>query len=153
MPLGDNLRRLRRERGWTQAQLSERAGVKVNQISKLEQDDADPHLSTLYKLMKALECSPDALLMDPAQVGPDALLKQALERAATLPTPQKLAILEVVEKYCIACKVEQEYSDPGKVGYSRFVEMAEYLDPALFKDMAAKETEREEARKQEQPAD
>jgi len=76
-------------------------------------------LSTLYKLMKALECSPDALL------------KQVLERAASLPMANKLAILEVVEKYCIACKVEQEYSDPEKAGWTRFLEMAEITDPAL----------------------
>jgi transcriptional regulator with XRE-family HTH domain len=135
MPLGDNIRHLRRERGWTQAQLSERAGVKVNQISKLEQNDADPHLSTLYKLMKALECSPDTLLMDEDKVGPDALLKNALERAASLPMPNKLAILEVVEKYCIACRVQQEYSDPEKVGWSRFCEMSEILDPELAEQL------------------
>ena len=153
MSFGDNLRRLRRERGWTQAQLSELAGVKVNQISKLEQDDADPHLSTLYKLMKALQSSPDALLMDAAQVGPDALLKQALERAATLPTPQKLAILEVVEKYCIACKVEQEYSDPSKVGFSRFMEMAEHFDPDMVRHWTAQNEQRKAGREQKPTTD
>jgi transcriptional regulator with XRE-family HTH domain len=55
-------RRMRRHKGWTQGDLAERAGIKINHVSKLEQDETDPKLSTLYKLMHAFSCSPDSLL-------------------------------------------------------------------------------------------
>ena len=120
----------------TQSQLSERAGIKVNQISKLEQDASDPHLSTLHKLMSAFGCSPDSLLMDPEHLSTDALLKLTLERAVQLPEANKRAIIEVVDKYCIACKVEQEFRDPREVGFSTWLDVQEVLDPELAEKVA-----------------
>jgi transcriptional regulator with XRE-family HTH domain len=118
MPLGDKIRHLRRERGWTQAQLSERAGVKVNQISKLEQDDADPHLSTVYKLMKALECSPNQLLAEQQPIPAEKVdLHVVLDRLTDLPAEQTYPLIEVLERFCLGCEVanaarpERRYRD------------------------------------------
>ena len=110
MSLGKNIRRLRREKSWTQSQLAEHSGIKVNQISKLEQDASDPHLSTLYKLMKAFSCSPDSLLMDLEQMNTDTILKQSLERAATLQEEDKEAIIKVLDGYCIACGLREQFA-------------------------------------------
>jgi transcriptional regulator with XRE-family HTH domain len=106
MSLGTNIRRLRKGKGWTQGQLSERSGIKVPHISLLEQDDVDPKLATLYKLINASGCSPDSLLMDPARVNADAVLKQILERATPPPEVYKRIIIDVADKYCIACSTE-----------------------------------------------
>jgi len=48
------LKHLRRERGWNQADLAERAHVSAGYIARLETCRHDPKLSTLVKLAKAL---------------------------------------------------------------------------------------------------
>lgn len=114
MSLGKNIRRMRRDKGWTQGQLAERAGLKLNHVSKLEQDGTDPKLSTLYKLMQAFSCSPDSLLMDLNRVSTDAILKQTLERATALPDADKRAIIQVVDGYCMAVGLRQQFNAENK---------------------------------------
>src|SRR5579885_2341720 len=53
-PFGFNLARLRRERGMTQAQLAERAGLHLHGLTKLEQGDRQPSWETVQTLAKAL---------------------------------------------------------------------------------------------------
>jgi transcriptional regulator with XRE-family HTH domain len=48
------IRRLRKLRGWTQAQLAERCGLAQQHVAKLESEDADPQVSTLRKIASAL---------------------------------------------------------------------------------------------------
>lgn len=114
MSLGDNLRRLRREKGLTQYQLGEKTGMKVGHISKLEADGADPKLSSLYKLMEGLGCSADALLLDTDRLKTDDLLRIALERAMALPEANKVHLIDVVDHYCIACGIEQMLNPENK---------------------------------------
>jgi transcriptional regulator with XRE-family HTH domain len=105
MSLGENIRRLRLDKGWTQGQLSERSGVKVPHISSLEQDDGDPKLSTLYKLMQAFGCTPNALLRDPEEIREaDALLSFSYERARQLRDEDKDALIYAIERYCMGCE-------------------------------------------------
>jgi transcriptional regulator with XRE-family HTH domain len=114
MSLGTNLRRLRGDKGLTQWALAQKTGIKVGHISKLESDASDPKLSTIYKLMEAFQCSADSLLMDKSKVGIDSILKATLERAMTLPEQNKRIIIDVVDKYCIACGLEQTFAGPKK---------------------------------------
>ncbi|MBK9467513.1 MAG: helix-turn-helix domain-containing protein [Gammaproteobacteria bacterium] len=63
-------------------------------ISKLERDDdTDPKLSTIYKLMNALGCSADDLLTDGERVGPSGRLQGAFKRAEELPEERQEIIL------------------------------------------------------------
>jgi transcriptional regulator with XRE-family HTH domain len=110
---------MRRDKGWTQGELAERAGIKINHVSKLEPDDTDPKLSTLYKLMQAFSCSPDSLLMDLNRVSTDAILKQTLERATALPEDEKRAIINVADGYCMAVGLRQQFA-PGNTNRSPF---------------------------------
>lgn len=57
MHLANRLKRLRAERGLTQAVLAKRAGVTLSYIGRLEIGRHDPQLSTLYRLAKALNVS------------------------------------------------------------------------------------------------
>jgi transcriptional regulator with XRE-family HTH domain len=50
-----HLKRLRAERGWSQAALSKRTGLTKEYIARLELGQHDPSLSTLVKLAKALK--------------------------------------------------------------------------------------------------
>jgi len=99
MSLGNNLRRIRKEKGLSQTQLSEMAGIRVAHISKLENDDGDPKLSTLYKLMGALQCSADGLLMDKDNVGLSSVLKVMMERIDSFPEEDKKTVIRMIHYY------------------------------------------------------
>ncbi|MGH8902244.1 MAG: helix-turn-helix domain-containing protein [Egibacteraceae bacterium] len=82
--LGDNLRRWRRRRGYSQEELAERAGVSVSVVRKLEQDDEAAaqrqgvRLETLYKLARALDVQ-TAQLLTPR--GPEPLDQDPTQQA------------------------------------------------------------------------
>lgn len=102
MSLGDNLRLLRRKKGWTQQELATRTGIKLAHISTLETKEADPKLSTLYKLMEALGCTPNDLLLSAALEEGDAGFKSQMEKAQRLPARDRAVLVEVVKKFISA---------------------------------------------------
>lgn len=62
LPLGDILRRLRDERGLSQAGLAQKIGVSNSMIALYESGARYPSLGTLVKLAKGLGVSTDHLL-------------------------------------------------------------------------------------------
>lgn len=72
MPLGEELRRLRRARGLTQADLADLAGLSVEGVSLLERGRRTPRISTLVLLAEAMQLDADeraAWLRDPETWG------------------------------------------------------------------------------------
>jgi transcriptional regulator with XRE-family HTH domain len=60
--LGANVRAARKERGWTQEELSGRSKLAVVQISRIERGKREIRLGTLIRLLDAFEVAPDVLL-------------------------------------------------------------------------------------------
>jgi transcriptional regulator with XRE-family HTH domain len=60
--IGGRLKNLRIRRALTQRELAERAGLSTNALNRLELDKAEPHMSTLRKLAKALDVDPSELI-------------------------------------------------------------------------------------------
>lgn len=58
----DNLARLRRKSGLSQAQVSNRPGIHTTEVSRMERGLRDPQLSTLIRLARALDVSSGDLL-------------------------------------------------------------------------------------------
>ena len=114
MTFGENLRRLRHDKGWTQDQLAQRTGLRGGHIYKMEKDRSDPKLSTINKLMNALECSAETLISDPSKMGLDNLLRITLEKTKNLPEPAKRAIIDVVDHYCMAYGLKEAFEDENK---------------------------------------
>ena len=108
MSLGDNLKRLRRQAGWTQGELSDKTGIRVAHLSRLEKGEGDPKLSTIYKLMAAFKCSADTLLenLDPKDT--DAVLRYALESAMALDDDYKRLIVHYIDMYLMAAGLLRE---------------------------------------------
>ena len=102
MSLGSNLKRLRRDKSMTQNDLADTSEVKLGHISKLERDSLDPKISTIYKLMKGLDCSADMLLMDAEKTNMGNLLRHQFERAASLPEDNQRILIDLIDKYCMA---------------------------------------------------
>ncbi len=55
LDLADDILRLRMEKGWSQAELAERAGTKQANISRLESGLSNPSVNFLQKVAKALD--------------------------------------------------------------------------------------------------
>jgi transcriptional regulator with XRE-family HTH domain len=62
--IGNNVRHWRTLRTLTQVQLAERAGLSAAALVRIENNQADPHVSTIRKLANALEVSPEELILD-----------------------------------------------------------------------------------------
>jgi transcriptional regulator with XRE-family HTH domain len=52
---GKHLRKLRKEKGWTQEELAEKANMHFTYIGQIERGIRNPSLVNLYKLSKALK--------------------------------------------------------------------------------------------------
>ena len=63
--LGERLKKARKDRGLTQEQLAEQAGLSARHIAKIEKGDANPSFEVLSTLVKTLGVSFDAIF-DPA---------------------------------------------------------------------------------------
>jgi HTH-type transcriptional regulator/antitoxin HipB len=56
------VREARRAQGWTQEELAARSGLAVVQISRIERGVRDVRLTTILRLLAALDLEPNALL-------------------------------------------------------------------------------------------
>ena len=64
MPLGDRLKELRTQAGWSQGQLAERVGTDARQISRYENSRITPSVDVLARIAEALDTSLDHLVFD-----------------------------------------------------------------------------------------
>jgi HTH-type transcriptional regulator/antitoxin HipB len=56
------VREARRAQGWTQEELAARSGLAVVQISRIERGVREVRLTTILRLLAALDLEPNALL-------------------------------------------------------------------------------------------
>jgi transcriptional regulator with XRE-family HTH domain len=59
---GQNVRKARLARGWTQEDLAAETGLATVQVSRIERGKREIRLTTLVRLVKALDVEPAALL-------------------------------------------------------------------------------------------
>jgi transcriptional regulator with XRE-family HTH domain len=86
----------------TQGDLSNKSGVALGQISKIERNKADPTAKTIKHLVDALGCSADRLLYDRETDGDLGLLKDQFERVASLPEKDQKALIHIMDQVCVA---------------------------------------------------
>ena len=70
MALGERIKELRKEHGWSQAELGVRGGIDSQRISRYEGGKITPSVDALVRLAEALDASVDYLVRDdmPRQV-------------------------------------------------------------------------------------
>lgn len=61
---GVNVRAARKARGWTQEDLADASGLATVQVSRIERGVREIRLTTLLRLLTALDTSPGKLLRD-----------------------------------------------------------------------------------------
>lgn len=59
---GANVRAARKAKGWTQEELAHESGLATVQVSRVERGVREIRLTTLVRLLAALDASPDLLL-------------------------------------------------------------------------------------------
>ena len=65
-----NVSRARKQKHLTQEEISNRSGIHVTEVSRIERGLRDPRVTTLIRLAHALEVSPADLLRGVAPVPP-----------------------------------------------------------------------------------
>ncbi len=99
---------LRKERELTQQALADRVGLHVNQIKKYEAGTAQPTLTALVKVAKALHISLDSLVFGDSERGPDdEHLRLQFEAISTFDEDDKLVAQEVLEGLILKHQAKQ----------------------------------------------
>ena len=93
IPMRTRVRELRRARGWSQAELAHRSGVRQATISKVETDPEAIEITTYIKLAAGLECELADIFDDPASPG----LRRIIRNFLRLPRNDREMITRQVE--------------------------------------------------------
>jgi transcriptional regulator with XRE-family HTH domain len=82
MNVGDRLRELRLEKGYSQRELARRAGIASNSVAVTERGEHAPTFPTIQKLARALDVGPGELFKEPVPLGeaPPPLVLAAMYR-------------------------------------------------------------------------
>lgn len=108
MEFGDELARIRRERGLTQVALAQRIGVHPSQLHRYEVGEAQPTLDVIRRLCVALSVSSDGLLFaDDPRALVENRLRMALETTIYLSEHEQAVIAEIIENF-VAARVARE---------------------------------------------
>jgi len=70
MPLGERVKELRKERGWSQGELADKVGTDARQISRYENGRITPSLDVVARLAEVFNISLDYLVVEGAQRRP-----------------------------------------------------------------------------------
>ncbi|MBU3915414.1 helix-turn-helix domain-containing protein, partial [bacterium] len=105
------LKRLRQERGWSQAQVASQVGIEEQRISKYERGLMYPTTKIMLKLVSIFEVSLDYLLRDSTDLGISKLKNQELlrriEAVDQLPVKKQKVLIEILDAFIKQQKFEE----------------------------------------------
>lgn len=93
MTLGQKLKKLRSEKGFTQKDLADQLHVTFQTVSKWESDTNEPDITTLKELAKFFGCSIDYLLSEEEEENNDEQEKNEAKQEAVVTTPQPTEVI------------------------------------------------------------
>jgi hypothetical protein len=67
MSVGANIRRIRLEKGLTQAELADRLSVSQSMLCQIERETKNPSLQVCRAVAEVLDCKIETLLADPQE--------------------------------------------------------------------------------------
>lgn len=101
MPLGEQIKTLRKERGWSQADLAAKVGGDAGQISRYEHSRITPSVEAVVRIAETFNVSCDYLL---AQSAPRRPFRQATDELGArltdldqLSDPDRAAVLHILD--------------------------------------------------------
>ena len=102
--IGTRIKKLRAEKGLTQAELSDMAGCSNNYLSHVETAQSKVSLSVLLQIATALNVSLDYFLLDTAFARPDAIIETEIANKLRRCSPATLVAIN----HIIDALLEQE---------------------------------------------
>lgn len=118
MALGERIRQLRAERGWSQDELATHVGSDARGISRYENGRITPSLDALIRIAETFNVSLDYLAVDGTPRRPlhvdDPGLTEQLAQAVELPTEDRTSLLNVLDALLTKTRVKAVIS--GQAG-------------------------------------
>jgi len=110
MSLADNLKRLRKKRGWSQTQLAEQIGSHLSHINRLETGKYNPSLDVVQKLAAVFDVTIDYLVSDTDEDFKEVRIedKNLMERVKlidSLEEDDKTALIRVIDSMLTKKKI------------------------------------------------
>ena len=102
MTVGQKIKKLRSEKGLTQKELADKVHVTFQTVSKWENDENEPDISTLRELSKLFGCSLDELLSEDDSKEKEAEVVE--EEKPTEPVTKTIIIHQKEMHVCAKCK-------------------------------------------------
>lgn len=93
--IGDNIRRHRKARGWTQEQLAERAALSTYFVGSVERGQATLSLRSLHQIAATLRIPLSVLVQGDEQAERALVLRELLARLENASTEQLRVLLDV----------------------------------------------------------
>ena len=62
--LGENIKKLRKQKGWSQSELADKASITPTHVNRLETGKYNPSIDVVLRLAQALDVSLDQLVLD-----------------------------------------------------------------------------------------
>lgn len=101
MPLGERVKELRKEMGWSQGELADKVGTDARQVSRYENGRITPSLDVVARIAEVLNVSLDHLVFEDVPRRrlhtPENALGDRLGQVAELPETDLAALLNVVD--------------------------------------------------------
>ena len=101
MPLGETIKTLRKERGWSQADLVTHVGGDGGQISRYETGKISPSVDVVVKLAEAFDVATDYLLVEGTARrpfrAPTDLLGERLANLDQLSDDDRAALIHIID--------------------------------------------------------
>ena len=97
--IGQNLKSLRKKQQMTQTMLSKKTHIKIGHISRLENDITNPKIQTIYKLIDALNCTANELLMNEDEYELKQKIKSTFNEIEGLEKQKQIKIINKIEEY------------------------------------------------------
>ena len=101
---GEKIKKLRKERGWSQDAFAEQVGIHGRHVGKYEIGRALPNAETLIRIAKALDVSLDYLFLEEGDPNPasrirDRELLHAFETVDQMQDEDKRTIKSLIDAY------------------------------------------------------
>ena len=108
MKFADNLRKFRKQKGWTQSDLGEKCGINPKTLSSYEQGRTEPNLGEIVKLCNAFDCSIAELTGTKERIGNNMTAEDILIQLNDFDDVDTLKRIEKAVRKIIQIRVEKE---------------------------------------------
>jgi transcriptional regulator with XRE-family HTH domain len=119
MKLSQKIKKLRREKGWSQTDLAEKLGVHLTHISRLETGKYMPSVDVLKKIIEVFEIPSDYLLYDNLDTAEgleirDKSMYERIKILENLDKKDKEIIFGVIDAFLVKRQMQDVLEKVGK---------------------------------------